>query len=61
MASFALMANNLATYVNWIVAIPSVLVIVHIEERELCDRFGAEYNAYCERVPRFAPRWGGAR
>jgi len=57
MASLALVANNLATYVNWIVAIPSLLLIVRIEERELRDRFGAEYDAYCARVPRFVPRW----
>jgi protein-S-isoprenylcysteine O-methyltransferase Ste14 len=57
MASFALVANNLASYVNWIVAIPSVLVIVRIEERELRERFGAEYEAYCAHVPRFVPRW----
>jgi protein-S-isoprenylcysteine O-methyltransferase Ste14 len=44
--------------VNWIVAIPSVLLLVRIEERELRDRFGAEYDAYCARVPRFVPRWG---
>ena len=57
MASLALIANNLASYVNWIVAIPSVLVIVRIEERELRERFGAEYEAYCAHVPRFVPRW----
>jgi protein-S-isoprenylcysteine O-methyltransferase Ste14 len=56
MASLALVANNLASYVNWIVGIPSVLAIVPIEERELRDRFGAEYDAYCARVPRFIPR-----
>jgi protein-S-isoprenylcysteine O-methyltransferase Ste14 len=43
--------------VNWIIGIPSVLVIVRLEERELHDRFGAEYDAYRARVPRFIPRW----
>jgi protein-S-isoprenylcysteine O-methyltransferase Ste14 len=56
MASLALIANNLAAYVNWIIGIPSVLVIARLEERELRDRFGAEYEAYCARVPRFVPR-----
>jgi protein-S-isoprenylcysteine O-methyltransferase Ste14 len=51
LASWALVASNPAFYLNWIVAIPGLLAIIHIEERELRDRFGAEYEAYCARVP----------
>jgi len=55
MASMTLIANTLAAYVNWIIGIPAVLLIVRLEERELRDRFGAEHEAYCARVPRFVP------
>jgi protein-S-isoprenylcysteine O-methyltransferase Ste14 len=61
LTSWALVANNPATCVIWIIAIPSLLVIVHIEERELRHRFGAEYEAYSARVPRFIPRWRATR
>jgi protein-S-isoprenylcysteine O-methyltransferase Ste14 len=29
--------------------------VVLLEERELRDRFGAEYDEYCRRVPRYIP------
>jgi protein-S-isoprenylcysteine O-methyltransferase Ste14 len=29
---------------------------VLLEERELAERFGAEYLDYCRRVPRYVPR-----
>jgi protein-S-isoprenylcysteine O-methyltransferase Ste14 len=32
---------------------------VLLEERELRDRFGAEYEEYCRRVPRYIPKRGG--
>lgn len=32
------------------------IVVVRIEEPELRQRFGAEYAAYCRRVPRWLPR-----
>lgn len=38
-----------ATLLIWIVS--------ELEERELAARFGADYVAYRERVPRFVPRW----
>ena len=31
-------------------------VVVALEEPELRERFGAEYEAYCARVPRWVPR-----
>ncbi len=32
------------------------LLTVYVEEPELRERFGAEYDAYCRRVPRWVPR-----
>lgn len=37
------------------------LAIVMAEESFLKTRFGAEYEAYCKRVPRFVPRFAGIR
>lgn len=33
-------------------------VVVRVEEPELRQRFGADYEAYCRRVPRWLPRLG---
>jgi protein-S-isoprenylcysteine O-methyltransferase Ste14 len=30
---------------------------VPVEERRLQERFGSEFEKYCQRVPRFFPRW----
>jgi protein-S-isoprenylcysteine O-methyltransferase Ste14 len=50
---------------GWFVGIPAVLfayvAIVAAEEAYLRQRFGAEYEAYCRRVPRFWIAWGGLR
>jgi protein-S-isoprenylcysteine O-methyltransferase Ste14 len=53
---FALFANYLALYAVLALWLPGVWLIVVLEERELRERFGAEYDAYCRRVPRFLPR-----
>jgi protein-S-isoprenylcysteine O-methyltransferase Ste14 len=48
------------TGVMWIIAaVWTVLMLASIfmEEREMRARFGAEYEEYCRRVPRFWPRW----
>jgi protein-S-isoprenylcysteine O-methyltransferase Ste14 len=50
-----------ATATMWIVACAWALltaVAVAMEERELRVRFGAVYEEYCRRVPRFVPRIG---
>jgi len=33
-------------------------VVVRVEEVELRERFGAAYESYCKRVPRWIPRFG---
>lgn len=52
------MANYPAVYLAWLLWIPGVYVTVLFEERELRQRFGAEYEEYCREVPRFIPRLG---
>ena len=53
---YALAANYLGVYLLWILCIPALYAVVVMEERELRERFGAEYEAYARRVPRFVPR-----
>jgi protein-S-isoprenylcysteine O-methyltransferase Ste14 len=52
----ALFTNYLAVYVIAVAIIPALYLVVVLEEKELCDRFGQEYVEYCSRVPRFFPR-----
>lgn len=53
---YALFANHLGTYLLWALSLPVLFVVVLLEERELAERFGADYEEYCRRVPRFVPR-----
>jgi protein-S-isoprenylcysteine O-methyltransferase Ste14 len=57
MLAFALFTNYLATYVLFLLVAAALFPLTRIEERELRDRFGAEYEAYCARVPRFIPKF----
>jgi len=57
MLAFALFTNYLATYVLFLLVAAAIFPLTRIEERELRERFGAEYEAYCARVPRFIPKF----
>ena len=37
------------------------LAVRLVEEPELRERFGAAYDDYCRRVPRWLPRWPGSK
>jgi protein-S-isoprenylcysteine O-methyltransferase Ste14 len=39
----------------FVITLAGHVMVVHIEEPELRDRFGEEYDAYCRRVPRWLP------
>jgi len=54
--AYALFTNYLAVYVVFLLTVAGIGLIVWLEEKELRERFGKEFEAYCERVPRFIPR-----
>jgi len=56
LAATALFTNYLAVYVIAAAYIPVIYLVVLLEERELRERFGQQYEEYAGRVPRFLPR-----
>jgi protein-S-isoprenylcysteine O-methyltransferase Ste14 len=54
--AYVAFANYAGTWVLYLLTFPALHLVVILEERELRDRFGFEYEEYCRRVPRYIPR-----
>jgi protein-S-isoprenylcysteine O-methyltransferase Ste14 len=54
--AWACFANFVGAWVVALGTIPVLHLIVLLEERELVDRFGAQYRTYSASVPRYLPR-----
>lgn len=59
-AATALFCNYLIGYVLFFLYIPFIYIVVLIEEKELKERFGKDYEEYCGKVPRFIPKIKGS-
>ena len=57
-AAFALFINYLGIYVFTVLTVPALWLVVILEERELTERYGREYEQYQREVPMFIPRVG---
>ena len=55
-AAVALFVNYLGIYVFTVLAVPALWLVVILEERELAERYGREYEQYQREVPMFIPR-----
>ena len=55
LVGWALLVNFPAVYGLVVVTWIALYIVVIIEEKELRDRWGEEYQEYCARVPRFIP------
>ena len=53
--AYAAFANYLGGYILALLTIPGIHAVVVIEEKELAERFGEEYEAYRASVPRYIP------
>jgi protein-S-isoprenylcysteine O-methyltransferase Ste14 len=54
--AYAAFANYVGTWLLYALTFPAIHLVVLLEERELRERFGAEYEDYCRRVPRYIPK-----
>ncbi len=55
--AYAAFANYSGAWIVALATLPLLHLIVVLEERELAQRFGEEYEEYRSRVPRYVPRW----
>jgi protein-S-isoprenylcysteine O-methyltransferase Ste14 len=53
---YAALGNYTGGWITALAVLPALHLVVLLEEQELERRFGAEYEAYCARVPRYVPR-----
>ena len=58
--AYAAFSNFVGPWIVAVATLPALHLVVLLEERELLQRFGADYEAYRARVPRYLPRWGSA-
>jgi protein-S-isoprenylcysteine O-methyltransferase Ste14 len=56
---YSFFADYSGPYLVWLISLPVMYLVVILEERELRGRFGAAYEEYCRKVPRFFPKLGG--
>jgi protein-S-isoprenylcysteine O-methyltransferase Ste14 len=56
--AYVAFANYVGTWVLYALTFPAIHLVVLLEEPELRERFGAEYEDYCRRVPRYIPTRG---
>jgi len=56
LVTLSLFCNYLAVWILLALFVPAIYGVVLLEERELKQRFGRQYEQYCRDVPRFVPR-----
>ncbi len=56
--AFGLLAGGEGIFVLAFVTFLLYLIVTPLEERELREQYGSEYEAYARKVPRFLPRFG---